>query len=77
MIVSVEALTEAQKALEAKFGEPRKAALAWRPQNTVAVDDEAGEKILRLIGALEDNDDVQNVTANFEISDALVAKMQG
>ena len=77
MIVSVEALTEAQKALEAKFGEPRKTALAWRPQNTVAVDDEAGEKILRLIGALEDNDDVQNVTANFEISDALVAKMQG
>jgi len=49
----------------------------WRPQNTVAVDDEAGEKILRLIGALEENDDVQNVTANFEISDALMARMQG
>jgi hypothetical protein len=42
-----------------------------------AVDDEAGEKILRLVDALEENDDVQNVTANFEISDALVAKMQG
>ena len=53
-----------------------KAALVWRPQNTVAVDDEAGEKILRLIGALEDNDDVQNVTANFEVSEALVAKME-
>jgi transcriptional/translational regulatory protein YebC/TACO1 len=49
----------------------------WRPQSTVAVDDEAGEKILRLVGALEENDDVQNVTANFEISDALMAKMQG
>ena len=71
------ALAEAQKALEAKFGEPRKASLVWRPQNAVPVDDEAGEKILRLIGALEDNDDVQNVTANFEISDALMAKMQG
>ena len=53
-----------------------KAAIVWRPQNTIAVDDEAGEKILRLIGSLEDNDDVQNVTANFEISDALVAKME-
>jgi YebC/PmpR family DNA-binding regulatory protein len=77
VITSVEALAEAEKALEAKFGEPRKASLVWRPQNTVAVDDEAGEKILRLIGLLEDNDDVQNVTANFEISDALVARMQG
>src|SRR5271166_3726330 len=76
VITSVEALAEAQKALEARFGEPRKASLVWRPQNTVAVDDEAGEKILRLIGQLEDNDDVQNVTANFEISDALLAKMQ-
>ena len=56
MITSVEALRDAQKALEAKFGEPEKAAIVWRPQTTVAVEDEAGEKILRLIGALEDND---------------------
>ena len=76
IITSVEELADAQKALEAKFGEPRKASLVWRPQNTIAVDDEAGEKILRLIGQLEDNDDVQNVTANFEISEALVARME-
>jgi YebC/PmpR family DNA-binding regulatory protein len=66
---------EVAKALEAKFGEPRKAALVWKPQNTVAVDDEQGEKLLRLIGTLEDHDDVQNVFANFEVSDALVQKM--
>ena len=77
VITSVEALRDAQKALEAKFGEPEKAAIVWRPQNTIAVDDEAGEKILRLIGALEDNDDVQTVTANFEVSEALMAKMEG
>ena len=65
------------KALEAKFGEPRKVAIVWKPQNTIEVDDEAGEKILRLINALEDNDDVQNVYANFEVSDALVAKLSG
>jgi YebC/PmpR family DNA-binding regulatory protein len=76
VITSVEALRDAQKALEAKFGEPTKASIVWRPQTTVAVDDESGEKILRLIGALEDNDDVQNVTANFEVSDALLAKME-
>ena len=63
------------KALEAKFGEPRKASLTWRPQNTVAVDDEQGEKVLKLIDQLSEHDDVQNVYANFEVSDALVAKM--
>jgi YebC/PmpR family DNA-binding regulatory protein len=63
------------KALEAKFGEPRKAALTWRPQNTVAIDDDQGEKVLKLIENLNDNDDVQNVYANFEISDALVSRM--
>jgi YebC/PmpR family DNA-binding regulatory protein len=66
---------EVAKALETKFGEPRKAALTWKPQNTIAVDDEQGEKLLRLIGSLEDNDDVQHVYANFEVSDSLVAKM--
>ena len=63
------------KALEAKFGEPRKAALTWKPQNTVPVDDEKGEKLFRLIETLNEHDDVQNVYANFEVSDALVAKM--
>jgi YebC/PmpR family DNA-binding regulatory protein len=63
------------KALEAKFGEPKKASLVWRPQNTVAVDDEQGEKLLKLIDNLNDHDDVQNVYANFEISDALLQKM--
>jgi len=63
------------KALEAKFGEPRKSALVWRPQNTMPVDDEQGEKVLKLIDSLNEHDDVQNVYANFEVSDALVAKM--
>jgi YebC/PmpR family DNA-binding regulatory protein len=63
------------KALETKFGEPRKSSLVWRPQNTVAVDDEQGEKVIKLIDNLNDHDDVQNVYANFEVSDALVSKM--
>jgi YebC/PmpR family DNA-binding regulatory protein len=63
------------KTLEAKFGEPRKASLVWRPQNTVSVDDEQGEKLLKLIENLNEHDDVQNVYANFEVSDALVSRM--
>jgi transcriptional/translational regulatory protein YebC/TACO1 len=63
------------KALEAKFGEPRKAGLVWKPQNTVAIDDEKGEKMFKLMELLNEHDDVQNVYANFEMSDALMAKM--
>jgi YebC/PmpR family DNA-binding regulatory protein len=70
-----ESLAAVSKALETKFGEPRKAALVWKPQNTVAVDDEQGEKVLKLIDSLNDHDDVQNVYANFEVSDALMAKL--
>ena len=76
VITAMESLREAQKALEAKFGEPHKAASVWRAQNTISCDDEVGEKILRLINALEEYDDVQTVSANFEVSDALIAKMQ-
>ena len=75
IITAPDTLNDVAKALEAKFGEPRKASLLWRPQNTVALDDEDGEKVLRLIESLDDSDDVQNVYANFEVSDALVAKM--
>ncbi len=69
------ALRDVAKALEAKFGEPRKAALTWKPQNSIALDDAKGEQMLELMAALEDNDDVQNVFANFEVSDAVVAKV--
>jgi YebC/PmpR family DNA-binding regulatory protein len=70
-----ESLRDVAKALEAKFGEPRKAALVWRPKNTVAVDDEKGEQLLGLLETLNEHDDVQNVYANFEVSDAVVAKL--
>jgi YebC/PmpR family DNA-binding regulatory protein len=72
---TTDTLHEVAKTLEAKFGEPRKSGMVWKPQNTVAVDDEAGEKILKLMEALDESDDVQNVYANFEVSDALVQKM--
>jgi len=74
---AADALAEVAKALEAKFGEPKKTALTWKPQTSVAVDDETGEKLLRLMDNLDENDDVQNVYSNFELSEALMAKMGG
>src|SRR6202140_2749711 len=53
---SQETFRDVAKALEAKFGEARKAALTWKPQNTVPVDDETGEKLLKLIDLLNDHD---------------------
>ncbi len=71
------ALNEVSSALEAKFGSPRKSGFIWKPQNTVGVDDEAGEKIIKLMNMLDEHDDVQNVFSNFEISDALMKRMTG
>ena len=77
VVTDMASLREVAKAIEAKLGEPRKASLVWRAQNSVAVDDETGEKIIKLLDALNDNDDVQNVYANFEVSDALLARLGG
>lgn len=77
IITTLESLREVAQSLEVKFGAPSSAGLIWKPQNTITVDDETGEIILRLVGTLEDNDDVQNVYANFEVSDTLVAKFAG
>src|SRR5437016_181179 len=60
---SQETFREVAKALEAKFGEARKAALTWKPHNTVAVDDETGEKLWKLMDLLNEHDDVQTVYA--------------
>jgi YebC/PmpR family DNA-binding regulatory protein len=68
-------LGEVTRALEARFGEPRKSALVWKAQTTVPIDDDSGEKLVRLLETLEDHDDVQNVFVNVQLSDALMARM--
>jgi YebC/PmpR family DNA-binding regulatory protein len=77
IVTTLENLRDVAKALEEKFGEPRKTGMIWRPQNTIMVDDEAGEKIMKLLDNLNDSDDVQNVYSNVEFSDALMAKLSG
>jgi YebC/PmpR family DNA-binding regulatory protein len=68
-------LHQVAKALEAKFGEPRAARILWRPKSTVPADEESGQRLLRMIEALEDSDDVQNVYANFEMADEVLERL--
>ncbi|MCI5049301.1 MAG: YebC/PmpR family DNA-binding transcriptional regulator [Rickettsiales bacterium] len=61
--------------LEAKFGEAKSAKLEWHPQNTTPVNEDQAATLLKLIEVLEDNDDVQEVAANFEIDDDVLQKL--
>jgi len=63
-----------REALEKSLGQPSSAKLVWRPKTTTPVEGETAKKLLDLIAALDDNDDVQNVYANFELSDDALAK---
>jgi len=74
---AAEDLNEVSTALEEALGEAETAKLVWKPNITNDLDQEAAEKVLRLINALEDDDDVQNVTANFEMSDEVMAALAG
>ncbi|GAC1348311.1 MAG: YebC/PmpR family DNA-binding transcriptional regulator [Acetobacteraceae bacterium] len=62
-------------ALEARFGPPASAKLEWRPATAVTLDEDHAAGLLKLIDALEDNDDVQNVYANFDIPDAILQRL--
>ena len=68
-------LNTVREALEARFGAPASAALSWRPHNTVAVGGEQVEQLFRLIEALDDNDDVQSVSANYDVSDEEMTRL--
>lgn len=68
-------LAEVSSNLEEKFGEAASVKPMWRPQNTIDVDGDKAATLIKLIDALEDNDDVQNVYANFEISDEEMEKL--
>jgi len=68
-------LNAVREALEARFGAPERAALVWRPGNTVPVDEDKAEQLFRLIEALDDSDDVQSVAANYEIDEATMERL--
>lgn len=62
-------------ALEARFGVPESAKLEWRPTTTVTLDEERAASVLKLLDALDDSDDVQNVYANFDIPEAVMQRL--
>jgi len=74
---SVDSFGAARDTLNAKFGDPLECKIIWRPTNLVSCDEAAATSILKLIDVLEDNDDVQNVYSNFDISDDILKKMTG
>ena len=68
-------LHEVVVALTAVLGEPEGAKLAWRPQTMVDVSEEDAATLFKLIDQLDDDDDVQTVWGNYEISDAVLEKL--
>jgi transcriptional/translational regulatory protein YebC/TACO1 len=62
-------------ALEQRFGTPLEARIEWRPNTTTALDEDKAAAVLKLLDLLEDDDDVQNVYANYEISDDVMQKL--
>lgn len=70
------ALNEVSNALEAALGESETAKLIWKPQAPTEITDlDTAQKLMRLIDMLEDDDDVQNVTGNFDLSDEVAAQL--
>ena len=68
-------LAEVSAALEAALGESETTRLTWRPTTTTELDLEDMQKLMKLVEALEDDDDVQSVTTNFEASDEVMAQL--
>jgi YebC/PmpR family DNA-binding regulatory protein len=70
-----ESLHEVSKALEASLGEAESSKLAWRPQTPVEVGDDEASTLLKLIDTLEDDDDIQTVWGNYEVSEAVMERL--
>ena len=72
---SIDALHGVARELESALGEPESVKLAWRPQNNVEVGEEDAAQLLKLVDTLEEDDDVQTVWGNYEVSDAVLEKL--
>jgi YebC/PmpR family DNA-binding regulatory protein len=75
ILCAFESLGEVSKALEGALGEAESVKTIWKPQNSVPVDEERAQSLMKLVATLEDDDDVQNVYANFEVDDETLAKL--
>jgi YebC/PmpR family DNA-binding regulatory protein len=72
---AIENLHEVAKALEPLLGEAESVKLAWRPQTQVSLDEGQAGQLMKLLDALDDDDDVQTVWGNYDIADELMEKL--
>ncbi len=77
VVTAPDEFSSVRDALTERFGDPQEAGLIWKPQSTVNLDEEAAESLLKLLDVLEDNDDVQRISANFEIADDVIERLTG
>ncbi|MBN9565302.1 MAG: YebC/PmpR family DNA-binding transcriptional regulator [Alphaproteobacteria bacterium] len=75
IITTVEMFSVVRDHFIKTFGDPQSAQLAWRPKTSTKVPDDAAETLFKLIDVLEDNDDVQSVFSNYEVSDTIAQKL--
>lgn len=76
VICAISEFGNVRNVLSTKYGDPKSAKVIWKPLNTVSVGEDSARTLFKLLDTLEDNDDVQSVTANYDISDELMQKMQ-
>ena len=77
VLTAPEDLHAVREALERSVGEPEAARLIWKPQTLVPVEEEPASALFRLLEALDDHDDVQNVSANYDVSEEILARLAG
>ena len=75
VICEPESLSQANEALTARFGAPERVEIAWRPQTTVPIDEDKAAAVFQLLEALDDSDDVQQVSANYDVTDDVLRKL--
>ena len=76
IICDPESFNEVRDKFEHKFGACLSAEITWKPNNTIMLNEESAEKIIKMVDALEDNDDVQSVVGNFEFPETILNKFK-
>ena len=77
ILTATEDFNTVRETLEGQFGSPEEAGLAWKAQNTIPVNEDQAQTLLKLLDALDELDDVQSVASNFDIDDDIMAKLAG
>ncbi|WP_026986058.1 YebC/PmpR family DNA-binding transcriptional regulator [Fodinicurvata fenggangensis] len=75
IICAPDDFSDVRDSLTEKYGDPSEARLVWRPMNTTPIDEDQASTLFKMIEVLEDNDDVREVSTNFEVSDEVLARL--